>query len=110
MGEPIKYHGRTAVGVGGSLTFSYTHDPTKKPSKVGIITAALRSGTQTGSVSIQYGNGLTDTVEIENGSMTANSPSVTIHPNFVIYPGQYIRVVFSNVTAGDVAEAFIGGH
>jgi len=109
MGAEIKYHVRTAVSSGGTVTFSYNHDPKGKASRVGIINCAIDSGTQTGSVRIYYGNDSTG-VEIGNGSFTAADPSVRLDPNFVIHPGQTITAIFSTVTAGDVVSMFIGGH
>lgn len=109
MGADIKFHGRTAVSTGGSVTLSYTHDPKGKASRVGIIACAVDSGTQTGSVRIFYGNDVQG-VEIGNGTFTAADPSVRLDPNFVIHPGQNIRAIFSNVTAGDVVSMFVGGH
>ena len=109
MGADVKFHGRTAVGTGGSATFSYNHDPKGKSSRVGIIACAIDSGTQTGAVRIYYGND-GNLVEIGNGTFTAADPSVTLNPNFVIHPGQTIRAVFSSVTAADVVSMFIGGH
>lgn len=109
MGADIKFHGRTAVPTGGSVTLSYTHDPKGKASRVGIIACAVDSGTQTGAVRIYYGNDPAG-VEIGNGTFTAADPSVRLDPNFVIHPGQTIRAIFSNVTAGDVVSMFIGGH
>lgn len=109
MGAEIKYHGRTAVSTGGSVTLSYTHDPKGKASRVGIIACAIDSGTQTGAVRIYYGNDTTG-VEIGNGTFTAADPSVRLDPNFVIHPGQSIQAVFSTVTAGDVVSMFVGGH
>ena len=109
MGADIKYHGRTVVSTGGSVTLSYTHDPKGKASRVGIIAAAIDSGTQTGAVRLFYGND-ENGIEIGNGTFTAADPSVRLDPNFVIHPGQTIRAVFSTVTAGDVVSLFIGGH
>jgi len=109
MGADIKFHGRTAVPSGGSVTLSYTHDPKGKASRVGIIACSVDSGTQTGSVRIYYGNDTTG-VEIGNGTFTASDPVVRLDPNFVIHPGQTIRAVFSTVTAGDVVSFFVGGH
>ena len=109
MGAAIAFHGRTAVPTGGSVTISYTHDPKGKASRVGIIAAAIDSGTQTGALRLFYGNDANG-IEIGNGTFTANDPSVVLDPNFVIYPGQTIRAVFSTVTAGDVVSLFIGGH
>jgi len=87
------------------------HDPKGKASRVGIIACTLASGTQTGSVSIRYGNSVGSAVEIGNGVFTANEPSVVIHPGFVIHPGQVIVAVFSStVAAGDVCTLTIGGH
>ena len=110
MGEAVRFTQTAVMNTGGTQTISYIHDPKGKASRVGIISAHLASGTQTGSVSIRYGNDVTNAVEIGNGTFTANDPSVTIHPNFVIHPGQAIVVIFSTVTAGDVARVFIGGH
>ena len=110
MGADIRYHGRTAVGTGGSVTLSYTHDPKGKASRVGIIACAVDSGTQTGSVRIYYGNSAGSLVEIGNGTFTASDPSVRLDPNFVIHPGQTIQAIFSTVMAGDVVSMFVGGH
>jgi len=111
MGAPITYEARTAAPGGAALTLSYMHDPKGKASRVGIISVSLASGTQTGSVSIRYGNSAGSVAEIGNGTFTAADPSVTIHPNFVIHPGQVITAIFSaTVTAGDVCTLTIGGH
>lgn len=109
MGAAIKYHTRTAVSTGGTVTLSYAHDPKGHASKVGIIACAVDSGTQTGSVRIYYGND-NNGIEIGNGTFTAADPTVRLDPEFVIYPGQTITAVFSNVTAGDVVGMFVGGH
>ena len=109
MGADIKYHARTVVSSGGTVTLSYAHDPKGKASRVGIIACAVDSGTQTGSVRIYYGNDNTG-IEIGNGTFTAADPTVRLDPEFVIYPGQTITAIFSNVTAGDVVSLFIGGH
>jgi len=111
MGDSIKYEARTAAPGGAALTLSYMHDPKGKPSRVGIIATSLASGTQTGSVSIRYGNSVGSAAEIGNGTFTAADPSVVIHPNFVIHPGQVILAVFSStVTAGDICTFTVGGH
>lgn len=110
MGDAIAYHGRTAVNSGGSHTFTYIHDPKGKPSRVGIIAAAIESGTQTGDVAIYFGGSPENDVQIHGDAFTANDPYTIINPNFVIHPGQSIRIVFSTITAGDVIECFIGGH
>jgi len=111
MGDAIKYEARTAAPGAVALTLTYTHDPKGKPSRVGIIACSLASGTQTGSVSIRYGNSPGTVAEIGNGTFTANDPSVVIHPNFVIHPGQIIQAVFSaTVMAGDIATLTVGGH
>jgi len=111
MGAPIQYEARTAAPGGAALTLSYTHDTKGKASRVGIIACTLASGTQTGAVSIRYGNSPGTAAEIGNGTFTAADPSVVIHPNFVIYPGQTITAIFSStVTAGDVCTLTIGGH
>ena len=109
MGADIKYHARTVVSSGGSVTLSYAHDPKGKASRVGIIACAVDSGTQTGSVRIFYGNDAQG-IEIGNGTFTAADPSVRLDPNFVIHPGQTITAIFSTVTAGDVVSMFVGGH
>ena len=110
MGATIAFNARTAVSTGGTVTFSYVHDPKGKSSRVGIIACALASGTQTGAVRIYYGNDPANAVEIGNGTFTASDPTVTLNPNFVIHPGQVIVAIFSTVTAGDVAAFFVGGH
>lgn len=109
MSKAVKYHERTAVPTGGALTFLYIHDPKESASKVGIIAAALESGTQTGRVQFFYGEFGNDT-QIHDDVFTADEPYTVMNPNFVIFPGQTIRIVFSGVTAGDIAEVHIGGH
>lgn len=110
MGEAVKFVQTATIPTGGALQISYVHDPKGKASRVGIISTYLAAGTQTGAVSIRYGNDITNTVEIGNGTFTANDPSVTIHPNFVIHPGQVITIHFTTVTANDTARVVIGGH
>ena len=111
MGEAVKYHARTAVAAAATAqSFTYTHDPKGKPSRIGIIACAVDSGTQTGSVRIYYGNSAGSMVEIGNGTFTAADPTVVLEPNFVIHPGQVIVATYTNITAGDVISMFIGGH
>lgn len=110
MGDAIKFVQTATIPSGGTAQIVYIHDPKGKASRVGILAAYLASGTQTGDVSIKYGNDITNTVEVGNGAFTASDPSVVLHPNFVIHPGQVIIFDFSTVTAGDVARILIGGH
>jgi len=110
MGDAIKFVQTATISTGGTMQIVYTHDPRGKASRVGLLSAYIASGTQTGDVSIKYGNDITNTVEIGNGSFTANDPSVTLNPNFVIHPGQVIIFDFATITAGDVVRIMVGGH
>lgn len=111
MGEAIMFHARTAVGTAATAqSFTYTHDPRSKPSRVGLIACTVDSGVQTGSVRIYYGNSEGALVEIGNGVFTAADPKVRIDPNFVIHPGQVIKATYTVDTAGDMISMFIGGH
>lgn len=109
MGDAIAYQGQTAVG-SGSQSFIYIHNPKGKASKIGIIAAHIASGTQTGVVEISIGGDSTNPVLIYRGSFTAAAPYVRLDPNYVIQPGQIIKIAFSSITAGDVVRCFIGGH
>lgn len=111
MGDAIKFVQTATISTGGTFQFVYTHDPKGKPSKVGIIAVELRSGTQTGDVSIKYGNDISQTVEVGNGAFTASDPSVVLlDPGFVIHPGQVIIADLATITAGDEARFLVGGH
>ena len=110
MGDAIKFVQTATISSGGTYQIIYSHDPRGKPSRVGIISAYIASGTQTGDVSIKYGNDITNTVEIGNGSFTASDPSVVLEPNFVIHPGQVIIFDLATITAGDVVRVMVGGH
>jgi len=110
MGEAIKFVQTATISTGGTLQIVYTHDPKGKSSRVGLISAYIASGTQTGDVSIQYGNDITNPVEIGNGAFTTSDPSVVLNPNFVIHPGQCIIFNFATITAGDVVRVMVGGH
>ena len=110
MGDAIKFVQTATISTGGTLQIVYVHDPKGKPSRVAIISAYLASGTRTGAVSVKYGNDITNTVELGNGTFTANDPSVVLEPELVIYPGQVIIFDLTTITAGDVARVMIGGH
>ena len=110
MGDAIKFVQTATISTGGTLQIVYTHDPKGKSSKVGVISAYIASGTQTGKVSVKYGNDITNTVEIGNGVFTANDPSVVLSPDFVVHPGQVILFDFSTMVAGDVVRVMVGGH
>ena len=110
MGDAIKFVQTATISSGGTLQIVYTHDPRGKSSRVGLISAYIASGTQTGRVDIQYGNDIVNTVEIGNGTFTANDPSVVLEPNFVIHPGQVVIFNFSAITAADVVRVMVGGH
>lgn len=112
MGDVIKAaYGPVAVGPTGTLIWEYKHPPTSKPSRVGLITVHLQSGTQTGKCCIRYGNAdIATAPEIHKDTFTANDPSVCINPNFVIQPGQNIYIWVWDVTQNDVLIAFIEGH
>jgi len=101
---------QTAICSTGTHTYVYTHPFDVQASKIGIIACELDSGTQTGVVSIEYGEDLAGCTEIHRDSFTATSPSVVINPDFVIHPGQVIRIIFTSVTSGDRVKLFIGGH
>ena len=110
MGDAIKFVQTATISTGGTLQIVYTHDPTGKASKVGVISAYVASGTQTGDVSIKYGNDITNTVEIAGGQLSSSSPSLVFSPNFVIHPGQVIIFDLATITAGDVVRVMVGGH
>ncbi len=111
MGQTIAAaYGPQAVPTGGEIIFEYVHPPDGKPSRVGLIAAHISAGTQTGKLCIRYGNDLSTALEIHKDVFTANDPSVAISPNFVIQPGQVIRIWLWDVTAGDTVRAFIEGH
>lgn len=110
MGDAIKFVQTATISTGGTYEIVYTHDPRGKPSRVGLIAARIASGTQTGVVSIRFGNDPLNMVELERFSFTANNPSVTLYPEFVIYPGQVISFHFSTITAADTICVAIGGH
>ena len=101
---------QTAICSTGTHTYVYTHPFDVQASRIGIIAAELDSGTQTGVVTFEYGEDLAGCTEIHRSSLTAASPGTSINPNFVIHPGQVIRIIFSNVTSGDRVKLFIGGH
>ena len=110
MGDAIKFVQTATISSSGTFQIVYTHDPRGKASRVGILSANIASGTQTGDVSIKYGNDITNTVEIGNGTMSAANPAVTLNPNFVIHPGQCLVFDFTTITAGDVVRVMVGGH
>ena len=110
MGDAIKFVQTATISSSGALQIVYSHDPRGKSSRVGLISAYIASGTQTGRVNIQYGNDITNTVEIGNGTFTASDPSVVLEPNFVIHPGQVVIFNFAAVTGGDVVRVMVGGH
>ena len=56
MGDAIKFVQTATISSGGTYQIVYTHDPKGKASRVGLISAYIASGTQTGDVSIKYGN------------------------------------------------------
>lgn len=110
MGDVIRYVQTATISTGGTYETFYVHDPRGKPSRVGLISASLESGTQTGVVQISIGNDITNTAMIERFAFTANNPCVALNPNFVIQPGMVIRFKFSNITGGDVARISVVGH
>ena len=112
MGDAIRFgFGPHPIAGAGEEIIPYTHDPKGKPSRVGLITVHLSGGTQTGKLCIRYGNGdINVCPEIYKGVFTANNPSCTIHPNFVIYPGESIYIWAWDVTAGDTIMGRIEGH
>ena len=112
MGDVIAAaFGPIAIGPTGALILSYIHPPKGKPSRVGLITVHLQSGTQTGKLCIRYGPAdIATAAEIHKDVFTANDPSVCINPNFVIQPGQAIYIWVWDVTQNDVLIAFIEGH
>lgn len=110
MGDVIRYVQTATISTGGTYETFYIHDPSGKPSRVGLIAASLESGTQTGVVQISIGNDVSNTVMIERFAFTANNPSVALNPNFVIQPGMVIRFAFGSITAGDVARIAVVGH
>lgn len=110
MGDAIKFVQTATISSGGTYEIVYTHDPRGKPSRVGLIAARISAGTQTGIVSIRFGNDPTNMVELERHAFTASNPSVSLDPSLVLYPGQVISFHFSTITAGDTIVVAIGGH
>lgn len=110
MGDPIKFVQTATISGSGATDIYYIHPPEGKPSKVGLISAYIASGTQTGKIFIFYGNDITNTVEIGKQSFTAANPDLTLNPDFVIYPGQVIHFHFTTITAGDQIRVMVGGH
>jgi len=111
MGDVISAaFGPQAVPTAGEIIWDYVHPPKGKASRVGLIAAHLSAGTQTGKLCIRYGNDIGTALEIHKDVFTALDPSVAINPNFVIQPGQIIRIWIWDVTAGDTARFFIEGH
>lgn len=113
MGDIIRYAaGPASVGAAGTFSFYYIHPPKGKASKLDLIQAAIATGTQTGKVAFYFGNDPdTGLREISRSSLTAAAPAHSLVDSLpVIYPGQCVRIAFSNVTAGDTVHCYIGGH
>ena len=109
MGEKVRA-AHTAIAGATTYTWVYIHPFDKPSSRIGIIAAELDSGTQTGVVTFEYGEDLAGCTEIHRSSLTATVPATSMSPNFVIHPGQVIRVVFTTITVADRVKIFIGGH
>jgi len=109
MGAKVRA-AHTAIAGATTYTWVYTHPFDQPSSRIGIIAAELDSGTQTGVVTFEYGEDLAGCTEIHRDSLTATSPSTNMSPNFVMHPGQVIRVVFTTITVGDRLKIFVGGH
>lgn len=109
MGAKV-HAAHTAIAGATSYTWVYVHPFDQPSSRIGIIAAELDSGTQTGKVTFEYGEDLAGCTQIHQSSLTATDPATSYKPNFVIHPGQVIRIVFSTITAGDRIKCYVGGH
>jgi len=109
MGDVIKWV-QTVTANGGALQFLYTHDPKGKASRIGLIALSINAGTQTGRSCIFYGNDPTNMVCIQTHEHTTAAYSNACEPDIVIQPGQCIKFIASNVTAGDTVVAMVEGH
>jgi len=111
MGDELKLlMGPVSVGAAGTHPFIFKHDVKAKASMIDCIQAEILSGTQTGVVTVRWGNAEDMTRTIHNDALTAAEPFTAINPKRVLYPGQVITISFASVTAGDVVQASIGGH
>lgn len=111
MGDVIALaFGPIAIPGAGTFTYDYVHPSDAKPSKIGRIACHLSAGTQTGKVEMRYGPDPTNACGFYTDTFTANDPTVSIDPQIVIQPGQAIRLLFTQVTAGDTLRINIEGH
>jgi len=102
--------GPATIPAAGTYQFLYTLDPKAKAVKIDNIAAMIVSGTQTGVVRFRVGPSVGSLREISRSSLTAAAPSHRIPGDFILHPGMVLSIDFSNVTAADTVNCFIGGH
>jgi hypothetical protein len=111
MGQTVNAaFGPMAAPGAGNHTFIYSHPADGKPSRIGLIASNISAGTQTGKVTISYGNDATTALEIGRGVFTASQPSYALEAGIVIQPGQVILIHMYDITAGDTIRAYVEGH
>lgn len=98
-----------ATGTSKSLFYRHPADQRKGSTKIGCVTAEIKSGTMTGKVRIYAGWEGTDRC-IGDSVLTKSNPRLIVHPDIILEPGQMISCYFTNITAGDTVYMAVEGH